>query len=151
MKITSPYLHFMGNTEEAMTFYKSVFGGKFLIHQKFRDLPGSERMPKQELDKIIHISLDMGNGNTLMATDALESMGQQLTIGNNFHICVHTESEKETDRLFNDLAAGGEVEMPLNKTLWGAYFGMVKDKFSIQWMISYTYDGQKVDQNLSQG
>lgn len=138
MKITSAYLHFMGNTEEAMNFYKSVFGGRFLIFQKFRDLPGSERMPKNELEKIIHISLDMGNGNTLMATDALESMGQKLTFGNNFHICVHTESEKETEKLFHELASGGSVEMPLNQTLWGAYFGMVKDRFSVQWMVSYS-------------
>ena len=129
----------MGNTEEAMNFYKSVFGGKFTIFQRFKDLPGSERMSKADQEKLIHVSLDMGNGNTLMATDSLESMEQTVVFGNNFHICIEAESEKETEKLFSSLAQGGTVEMPLNKTMWGAYFGMVRDKFGIQWMINYTH------------
>ena len=130
----------MGNTEEAMNFYKSVFGGKFTIFQRFKDLPGSERMTKADQEKLIHVSLDMGNGNTLMATDSLESLEQTVVFGNNFHICIHAESEKETEKLFNNLAQGGTVEMPLNKTMWGAYFGMLRDKFSVQWMVNYTYE-----------
>ena len=137
MRTTAPYLHFMGNTEEAMNYYKNVFGGTFTIMQRFKDLPGSERMPKDEQDQLMHVSLDMGNGNILMATDSLASMGQSVITGNNFHICIHTESVNETDKLFNSLADDGTVEMPLNQTVWGAYFGMVRDKYSIQWMISY--------------
>jgi len=72
-----------------------------------------------------------------MATDTLESMGQTLTIGNNFYININTESEAETDKFFNGLAAGGKIEMPLNKTFWGAYCGMCRDKFGIQWMINF--------------
>lgn len=135
----NPYLHFMGNTEEAMLYYKKILGGEFTVFQRFNDVPGFERMPKQEQSMIIHIELTLKNGNVIMATDSLESMGHQLNAGNNFHLCVHTESAAETDRLFNELAAGGTIEMPLNETMWGAYFGMCRDKYGIQWMINYTH------------
>ncbi|WP_315822964.1 VOC family protein [Paraflavitalea speifideaquila] len=87
---------------------------------------------------MIHISLTVANGGTLMATDLLESMEHQLIIGNNMHICIHTKSEAETEKIFNALSAGGKVGMPLNKTFWGAYFGMCTDKYAVQWMINYT-------------
>ena len=142
MLSTNPYLHFNGNTAEAMNFYRSVLGGEFTIYQRFKDIPGGERMPANEQDKIIHISLTVSDNITIMATDALESMGNAVTAGDNFHININAENEKEVDRLFANLSAGGKVEMPLNKTLWGAYFGMCRDKFGLQWMIGYTYPKQ---------
>ena len=66
-----------------------------------------------------------------LATDMLESMGQELTTGDNFHICVHLESEAEADRVFEALAEKGKIKMPINKTFWGAYFGMCRDRFNI--------------------
>jgi len=75
--------------------------------------------------------------NAIMATDALESMGMELTMGNNFYINIATESIDETDRIFNGLAEGGKIEMPLNQTFWGAYCGMCRDKFGIQWMVNF--------------
>ena len=143
MTSTNPYLHFMGNTEVAMNFYKTVFTGQFTNFQRFRDMPGSERMPTAEQEKILHITLDIGNGILIMATDALESMGQHVDFGNNFHICIHAESTSEVDRVFGQLSAGGQVEMPLNETMWGAYFGMVTDKFGVHWMVSFTRTNTK--------
>ncbi|MES2681411.1 MAG: VOC family protein [Bacteroidota bacterium] len=133
----NPYLNFMGNTEEAMKFYKTVFGGEFNGFQRFNDSPGHEKMPKQDQSKIMHASLPMGKTNFLMATDVLESMGVNLVSGNNFYIHVATESEAETDQFFNALSEGGKVEMPVNKTFWGAYCGMCTDKFGIQWMLTF--------------
>ncbi|HEY4326855.1 MAG TPA: VOC family protein [Mucilaginibacter sp.] len=133
----NPYLNFLGNTEDAMNFYKSVFDVEFSAFQRFNESPGHERMPKQEQQMIMHASLPMGKHNSLMATDALESMGMTITPGNNFYIQVSTENEEETDRLFNGLSAGGKIEIPLNKTFWGSYCGMCQDKFGIQWMINY--------------
>lgn len=133
----NPYLNFMGNTEEAMQFYRSVFGVDFTAFQRFSDSPGHEKMPRKEQGMIMHASLPMGKSNTLMATDTLESMGQTLITGNNFSLVVTTESEEETNRLFNALSAGGKITMPLNKTFWGAYFGMCTDKYGIQWMLNY--------------
>lgn len=139
MLSTNPYLHFMGNTEEAMTFYKSVFGGKFTIFQRYKDVPGGEKMPPEAQEKLIHVSLEMNNGVVIMATDMLEIMEQKFIVGNNFHICVQGESETEIETLFAKLSTDGRVEMPLNKTFWGAYFGMLQDKYGIFWMLNYTY------------
>ncbi|MFD3001901.1 VOC family protein [Pontibacter toksunensis] len=131
------YLNFSGNTEEAFNFYKSVFGGEYAALQRFRDTPEAGRVPAHEQDKIMHIALPIGQGLLLMATDALESMGQTLTVGNNFHLSVSAESEEEANMLFGKLSAGGNVYMPLEKAFWGDYFGMLTDKFGVQWMISY--------------
>ncbi|HMH20980.1 MAG TPA: VOC family protein [Puia sp.] len=133
----NPYLHFMGNTGEAMRFYRSVFGGEFAKSKRFKDVPGGDNMSPEDQEKFIHISLMMGNGHTIMATDSLASMGHQVTHGNNFHICVDMESEAEAERVFEALSDNGKIEMPMNKTFWGAYFGMCRDKFGIQWMINH--------------
>ncbi|HEV7350090.1 VOC family protein [Telluribacter sp.] len=140
MVTVNPYLNFMGNTEEAFTFYKSVFGGEFLALQRFKDTPEGAKLPAEDQDKIMHVALPLGNGNMLMATDALESMGHTLNVGNNFSLTISTESEAEADQLFAKLSEGGQVTMPLEKAFWGAYFGMVTDQFGIQWMVSNDYN-----------
>ena len=137
MATINPYVNFNGNTEEAFNFYKSVFGGEFAMIQHFKDTPESDRIPEAEKDKIMHIALPIGKGNVLMRTDALESMGQHLKIGNNFSISVNTESKEEVDKLFNELSDGGKVEMPIGDTFWDSYFGMFTDKFGLKWMVSF--------------
>lgn len=134
----NPYLNFAGNTEDAFKFYKSVFGGEFAVLQRFKDSPEAGRVPAPEKDKIMHVSLPVGEAATLMATDALESMGHKLTVGNNIQLSIEAESKNEVDRLFKGLSSGGKVTMPLADTFWGSYFGMVTDKFGVQWMVSYT-------------
>ena len=140
MTTLNPYLNFNGNAEEAFNFYKSAFGGEFTMIQRYKDTPDGNKMPADEQDKIMHISLPIGKGNILMATDAVGSMGQGLIAGNNFHLSLTTESKEETDKLFNALSAGGKIKMPLEKTFWNAYFGMFTDKFGIQWMVNYDYN-----------
>lgn len=136
MAAINPYLNFLGNTEEAFNFYKSVFGGEFLAIQRFKDTPHGSNMPDNEKDKIMHVALPIGN-NVIMGTDALESQGHKLTMGNNFSIAISPESMDEAKKLFDGLAAGGNVQQPLEKMFWGAWFGMLVDKFGIQWMINY--------------
>jgi PhnB protein len=143
MATVNPYLNFNGNTEEAFNFYKSVFGGEFITLQRFKDTSEADKVPANDQDKIMHVALPIGQGNILMATDALESMGQKLVSGNNFSLSVDAGSEAEADKLFNALAAGGQVNMPLEKTFWGAYFGMLTDQFGIQWMVNYDYNQQQ--------
>jgi PhnB protein len=147
MATINPYLNFNGNTEEAFNFYKSVFGGEFAILARFRDMPESDncdgmKVAESDLDKIMHVALPIGNGNVLMATDALESMGQKLTEGNNFSISVSADSKEDADKIFNGLSEGGKVEMPLADAFWGAYFGMLQDQFGIRWMVSYDYNSK---------
>ena len=134
----NPHLNFGGNTEDAFKFYKSIFGGEFAVLQRVKDTPEAGRVPEKEKDKIMHVSLPVGNGNTLMVGDALESTGHKLNVGNNIQLSVEADSKKEVDRLFTGLSAGGKVTMPLADTFWGAYFGMVTDKFGVQWMVSYS-------------
>lgn len=137
MATINPYLNFKGNTEEAFNFYKSVFGGDFVNIQRFKDTPEADRIPSNEKDKIMHIALPIGKENIIMGTDALESMGHKITEGTNFHITLSTDSQEEADNLYSGLAEGGRKTMPLQKTFWGAYFGMLTDRFGIQWMVSY--------------
>ena len=131
------YLNFAGTTEQAMRFYKSVFGGNYTVFQRYKDIPGGEKMAEEDQEKIMNISLPISEGHVLMATDALESMGQELVVGNNFYISVNPASEKEADRIFEALSHGGQVKMAMNKAFWGAYFGMLTDQFGIQWMINF--------------
>ena len=137
MATLNPYLNFMGNTEEAFNFYKSVFGGEFTMLQRMKDTPDGDKLSPEDQKKVMHVSLPVGKGNTLFGTDMLESMGHQMNQGNNISLSLSTESEAETEKLFNALSAGGKVGMPLEKMFWGAYFGMCTDKFGIQWMVNY--------------
>ena len=143
MAAVNPYLNFNGNTEEAFNFYKSVFGGEFLALMRFKDNPDCGDIAESDKDRIMHIALPIGDGNALMATDALESMGQKLNVGNNFYIALSPESKEEAERLFSGLSAGGKIEMPLQDMFWGAYYGSFSDKFGVQWMVNYDKNRQK--------
>ncbi|HEX8278105.1 MAG TPA: VOC family protein [Segetibacter sp.] len=142
MPAVNPYLNFNGNTKEAFDFYKSVFGGEFPMVMRFKDVPPQYKMSESEDEKIMHIALPIGQGSMLMGSDVPEAYGP-VVIGNNFNVSISVESEEEANRLFNGLSAGGQVTMPLEKSFWGSYFGMFKDKFDVQWMISYDYNQQK--------
>lgn len=134
-----PYLNFAGNTEEAFNFYKSVFGGDFITLMRFKDIPGGSELPPGTEDMLMHISLAIGGGTILMATDAIESMGQHLIEGNNTSIYIKAERKDEADTLYNALSAGGKIEMELADQFWGDYYAAFADKFGIQWMVSYEY------------
>jgi PhnB protein len=136
---TDFYLHFNGQSEEAFKFYKSIFGGEFIIAQRYGGMAGSEKMNAQDREKMMHISLKITPSTTLMASDLPSNDDQNFRPGNNFHICLQAESEKEANKLFQSLSKGGKIEMPMNKTFWGAYFGMFEDQFGIHWMINFTY------------
>src|ERR1700709_1775982 len=105
MAAVNPYLNFSGNTEEAFNFYKSVFGTEFYRVVRFKDSPGGDKMPPEVQDKIMHISLPVGNGVILMATDMIESMGQILQAGNNFSLSLSPTSEEEAHHFFTGLSA----------------------------------------------
>jgi PhnB protein len=137
----NPYLHFPGNTEEAFNFYKSVFGGEFMGEiMRWKNAPEPDKISEAEHEKVMHISLPIGNGNVLMGSDALESMGQKLTAGNNFNIIISPDSKEDAERIFNALSAGGTVVMPMQDTFWGDYFGLCTDKYGIRWMIDFEYE-----------
>lgn len=142
MGLTSTYLNFHRNTEEAFNFYKSVFGGEFVDGKinRFKDIPPQEGMPKlAEADKnlVMHVALPILGGHLLMGTDAPESMGFKVIQGNNVYIMLHTDTRSEADSLFGKLSEQGEIEMPMQDMFWGDYYGSFTDKFGIKWMISH--------------
>ncbi len=141
MARTSTYLNFPGNTEEAFLFYKSIFGTNFNGDgiKRFGDLPAAKGQPPMSDEHkklVIHVELPITGGHVLMATDAPESMGFKLTQGNNMHINLEPETKKETKRLFDALAKGGNVTMELQDMFWGSYFGTCTDKYGINWMFN---------------
>lgn len=137
----NPYLNFAGNTEEAFNFYRSIFGGDFPMVMRFGDTPEAARAGAEDAQKLMHIALPLGS-SMLMATDALESMGQKLVQGNNFHLVINAESRNEADTLYSKLSKSGKSTVPMADTFWGDYYGMLTDKFGIQWMISFSQQWQ---------
>ncbi|TLV03734.1 VOC family protein [Dyadobacter luticola] len=129
------YLNFDGQAEEAFTFYKSVFGGEFRMINRMSDMPGVENLPENERNRIMHISLPIGN-DVLMASDIVPSMGHVLNKGNYAYVSVFVESREEADRIFAGLSVGGDIEMPMEDAFWGDYFGSFKDKYGVGWMIN---------------
>ena len=86
---------------------------------------------------VLHVELPIVGGHILMGTDAPKEMGFTLTKGNNMHINLEPDSREEAKRLFDALSEGGQIEMPIEDTFWGAYYGSFTDKFGINWMINY--------------
>ncbi|MEY2921718.1 MAG: hypothetical protein RL108_327 [Bacteroidota bacterium] len=133
----NPHINFNGNAEEAFTFYKSVFGGEFTTIMRFKDL-ASEAFPvaEKEANKIMHIELPIG-ATSLMANDVPEMMGPTNENENRSKNVVKTESKEEADHIFNGLSKGGQIEFPISDSPWGTYFGMFRDKYGIEWMVSF--------------
>ncbi len=142
MASVNPYLNFNGNCSEAFEFYKSAFGGEFTTKMLFKDAPSDQAMSPAEGSRIMHVALPIGKGTVLMGSDRAGSMGAG-TKGDNFTISIQADSEEEAGKLFSKLSVGGKVVMPLDKTFWGAYFGMFNDKFGIAWMVNYDYNQHK--------
>ncbi|WP_268846164.1 VOC family protein [Flavobacterium aestivum] len=140
MTTVNVYLTYEGNCEEAFNFYKSIFGGEFSYLGRFKEMPpqeGTSPITAEEGEKIMHISLPISKETILMASDTGGEWCAKVTQGNNFSVSINTDSQKEADRLFNGLSAGGQITMPMEKTFWGSYFGMFTDKFGINWMVSF--------------
>ena len=137
MATINPHINFNGNAEEAFNFYKSVFGGAFSHVVRFKDMESPEFKPsEEEANKIMHISLPIGS-TFLMANDVPEFMGKTNENENRSKIVITAETKEEADKLFSGLSEGGQVEMPIANSPWGAYFGMLTDQFGIHWMFNF--------------
>jgi PhnB protein len=137
MALINPHINFNGNAEEAFNFYKSVFGGEFANITRYKDISIPENpVVEKEANKIMHIALPIGQ-NILMGNDVPERMGKVNEMENRSKIYVSTESREEADKLFNGLSAGGTIEVPMDESPWGSYFGMFRDKYGIEWMVDF--------------
>jgi len=94
-------------------------------------------MNEKEAEKIMRIALPIGNHSMLMGSDTPEILGRQNENENRSKISIGAESKEEANKIFHGLSAGGQVEMPIEDSPWGSYFGMFRDKFGIEWMVDY--------------
>jgi PhnB protein len=133
----NPHINFNGNAEEAFNFYKSVFGGEFARIVRLKDLASPEfPVGEEDAEKILHISLPIGQ-NTLIANDVPSFLGRVNEDENRSKISVSAESREEADKIFNSLSVGGSVEMPIEDSPWGSYYGMFRDKYGIEWIVEF--------------
>jgi PhnB protein len=122
MATINPWINFNGNAFEAFTFYKSVFGGEFEKVVHFKDIASDEiKVSEKEENKLMYISLPIGNDTILVANDVPEVLGKVNERENRSKILVSTQSREEADRLFNGLSSGGEVEGAIGDSPWGSY------------------------------
>ncbi|HEX3464617.1 MAG TPA: VOC family protein [Candidatus Elarobacter sp.] len=130
-----PYLNFLGNCEEALNFYARVFGGEVSSISRFGDAPpGQMELPPDWNDKVMHANLK-APGVNLMGSDRHPSHPDPGGPGR-ITLSLGGDDADEGKRVFDALAEGGTVTMPYQKTFWGANFGMLTDKYGIDWMIN---------------
>jgi PhnB protein len=127
----NPYLSFRDRAREAMEFYQSVFGGKLEMNT-FKEYNASQ--DPSEDDKIMHSMLEADNGITFMAADTPQ--GMDYSPGNNYSMSLSGDDEATLQGYFEKLSDGGMVAMPLEQASWGDKFGMVTDKFGVQWLVN---------------
>jgi len=127
------YLFFDGNCAEAMRFYARVFGGRIELMQTFGESPASADVAPDKANRIMHARLVI-DGRVLMASDAVTDEPFEGARG--FALSMNYESVAEAHRVFQELADGGTVQMPVQETFWAAAFGMLVDRYGTPWMIN---------------
>lgn len=128
----NPYLNFDGKTAEAMKFYQEVLGGE-LTMQTF----GEAGAPVKEDEKGLIMHADLQNGSlSFMASDG--NREHPVHMGDNINMSISGDEEEKMTGVFNKLAEGGKVSMPLEKAPWGDKFGDLTDKFGVHWLVNIT-------------
>ena len=128
----SVHLNFNGNCKDAFALYQKVFGTKPDMLMTYGEAPAGAPVPPDWKDKVLHTSIPLGGG-MLMGCDAPPNSSKPL---GGFQVSLGTSDQAEVKRIFNALAEGGSIQMPLDKTFWSPLFGMCTDKFGVAWMVS---------------
>ncbi|MGH9627029.1 MAG: VOC family protein [Bryobacteraceae bacterium] len=132
MKSVNTYLHFDGNCREAMSFYHKCLGGDLHLGA----YPDANGKPSTDPNaRIMHSQLSRGGAPILMASDG--TPGGSWKLGNNFSASVECDSLEEIERLFAAVGQSGQIILPLGEVPWGARFGMLTDRFGVQWMFNF--------------
>ncbi len=132
----TPYLNFNGNCDEAFAFYHQLFGGEILHRSTFAESPGTEDIPEEFRNGIMHIHLQVDHFG-LMGSDAPANL---FVPAQGLWVSVKADTVEEGQRLFNALAEGGGVTMPFEQTFWSPGFGMVTDRFGTPWMVNVYHE-----------
>lgn len=131
MKSVTTYLHFDGNCRQAMTLYRDCLGGELHI-ATYPDAGGNPSTDPNAA--VLHSQLTRGGAPVLMASDS--SPEGPVKSCNNFSVSVDCDSLEEIERLFSAVGEGGRGRLPLGDMPWGARFGMLTDRFNIQWIFN---------------
>jgi PhnB protein len=126
------YLYFDGQCEEAFQFYARVLGGKIATMMPHKGSPAESSVPAEWQQKILHARLEVGN-SVLMASDAPPGRGQKM---GGFSVNIAVDSVAEAERIFAALSDGGNQYMPMAKTFFAERFGMLTDRYGVQWMVN---------------
>ncbi len=126
------YLYFPGSCEEAFTFYQSVLGGEILAMHRFAGSPGEGMVPKEWGDKIMHVDMEVA-GVHLMGSDLAPD---HFVKPQGYNVSLQIEEPEEAERAFAALSEGGQVTMALEQTFWARRFGILTDRFGINWMVN---------------
>ena len=127
----TPYLSFKGDCEAAFKFYEESLGGQLGAIFRYGGSPLANSVPEDWADKVMHGSVTIG-GQVLMGGDIADSYEEPK----GFSLSLQIADVADAERVFRELAAGGKVVMPLEKTFWAERFGMVVDRFGIPWLIN---------------
>jgi PhnB protein len=130
-----PYIFLYGRCEEALDFYKGVFGGTYEI-MRVKDTPVKDHFPAEFGDKVMHASFTSPS-ISFFAADGRESKAVDPESGN-ISLAISTTNVEEAERIFKALSDGGEVKMPLEEAFWGGKFGMIHDRFGNEWLVTIT-------------
>jgi PhnB protein len=128
-----PYIFFYGRCSEALTFYQRALGGTADV-TLVRDSPMRDHLPPERHDAVMHATFT-APGISFMASDGRDEKTIDPDEGN-ISLSLSTDDRAEGDRIFAALAEGGTVVMPLEDASWGARFGMLHDRFGIEWMVT---------------
>lgn len=129
-----PYLFFDGRCEEAIEFYRKTLGAEVGMLMRYKDSPEPApegMMPPGTENKVMHAALQIGS-TTIMASDGHCSGAPSFQ---GFSLSIEAANDADAKRLFDALADGGEVRMPLTKTFFASSFGMLADRFGVGWMV----------------
>ena len=132
MLTLNPYLNFNGDCKNAMEFYARVLGGKVNV-QTFGDSPMADQSGPEMKDRVLHARLMVGDA-VLMASDA--PVDSKFERPHGFAVSINVDGAADADRIFNALADGGSVSMPIQETFWAERFGMCVDQFGTPWMVN---------------
>ena len=128
----NPYLNFPGTCREAMMAYQRVLGGDMVAMMTFADMPGDYEAPAELADTIGHARLIIGD-QVLMASDVAPDRFKPME---GVSVTLNIDDPAEAERVFNALAEGGAIEMPLQETFWAFKFGLATDRFGTRWMVN---------------
>ena len=125
-----PYLNFNGNCEEAINFYKDILGGEILFMQRYGESP---MKGMGDDNSVMHCTLKVGDTH-IMGSDC--PPGQPSTVGSNISLAIGSNDAAGAEAMFQKMAEGGNVTMPMQETFWAERFGMLTDKYGVSWMFN---------------